>query len=75
MHPYEVPSEYGSKDKHIDSAEYKTSEANPCKTGQSFKDRMVKLYAPDAAKRQKSAKQTDNIRDFRAKNALPSVFF
>ena len=75
MHPDKVPSEYPSKDKHVDSAERETSETNPSKAGQSFKDSVMKLYASDTAKRQKSAKQANNIYNFRAKNAFPAVFF
>lgn len=75
MHPDKVPSENPSKDEHVDSAERKTSETNPSKAGQSFKYRVMKLYSADTANRQKSAKQANNIYDFRAKNAFPAVFF
>ena len=75
MHPDKVPSEYPRENEHIDSAENKTSKAYPSETGEGFQKLCGELYATGAAKRKKSAKQANNIYDFRPKNAFPTVFF
>lgn len=45
MHPHEIGRENPSKDKHIDCTKNETAKANPGKTGQSFKDGVMKLYS------------------------------
>ena len=43
MHPDEVGSENPSKNEHVGRAKNETAEADPSKTGQSFKDSVMKL--------------------------------
>ncbi|MEK7165806.1 MAG: hypothetical protein AAB874_03305 [Patescibacteria group bacterium] len=45
MHPNKIPSENPSEDKEVDGTEHYTTEADPCKAGQSFKNGVMKLYS------------------------------
>ena len=44
MHPNEIGGENPSKNKHVDCAEDKATEADPGKAGQGFKESVVELH-------------------------------
>ena len=45
MHPDEVGSENPGKNEHVGRPKNETAETDPSKTGQSFKDGVMKLYS------------------------------
>ena len=75
VHPDKIPREDPRENKHIDSAEYYASSADPRKSRQCLKYCVVKFYAAHATDRKKSAEKADKINYLRAERAFPSVFF
>jgi len=73
VHPHEIGSEDPSEDKHIDCAEDKAAQTNPCEAGKSFKEPVVKLDTLCATKREKPAQDTENVGHLRPKDTFPAV--
>ena len=72
-HPDEVRGKEPGKDKRVDSAKNKASEADPCESGKSLKNCVMQINTLYSSPWQETAKKTDDINYFRAQDAFPAI--